>query len=108
MAERHQVFFSDKQPSGENRSLRLGYRLLLWFEGAKAFNRLPGVPESGDLEDIYYLESAFTTDGDPRVTIAGVANIPVKSWDRIKAPLEDDFAVLKVDHVPKGLIPIPS
>ena len=57
-------------------SLQLGYRIFLWFEGEKAFKRLPGLSGRADLEDIYTLSSAFRTDGAPRLTIAGVARAP--------------------------------
>ncbi|MDY6789934.1 MAG: trypsin-like peptidase domain-containing protein [Thermodesulfobacteriota bacterium] len=89
------------------RPVRLGYRLFLWFEGEKAFKRLPNLPGSPDLEDIYFVESAYSTDGISRLTIAGVAKPPVKTWQLIKSPLKDDFAVLKVDRLPDGLVPLP-
>ncbi len=88
------------------RSLCLGYRVFLWFEGEKAFKRLPGLSDSADLDDIYFIESAFRTDGTPRLTIAGVARSPIKTWQLIKFPLKDDFAVLKIDRVPEGLKPL--
>jgi len=87
-------------------SLRLGYRIFLWFEGERAFNRLPEFSDRSDLEDIYFLESAFSTDGVPRLTISGVARSPVKTWQLVKSPLKDDFAVLKIDKVPEGLKPL--
>jgi S1-C subfamily serine protease len=87
--------------------VRLGYRIFLWFEGEKAFKRLPDLPGSPDLEDIYFVESAYSTNGVSRLTIAGVAKPPVKTWQIIKSPLKDDFAVLKVDRLPDGLEPLP-
>ena len=87
--------------------VRLGYRLFLWFEGEKAFKRLPDLPGSPDLEDIYFVESAYSTNGISRLIIAGVAKPPVKTWQLIKSPLKDDFAVLKVDRLPDGLKPLP-
>ena len=89
------------------RPLRLVYQLFLWFEGQKAFNRLPGLSGSTDLEDIYFLDSVFSTDGRQRLIIAGVAKSPTKTWQLVKSPLKEDFAVLKIDHVPKGLQPLP-
>lgn len=89
------------------RPVRLGYRVFLWFEGEKAFKRLPDLPGSPDLEDIYFVESAYSTNGISRLTIAGVAKPPVKTWQLIKSPLKDDFAVLKVDSLPQGLEPLP-
>jgi len=89
------------------RPVRLGYRVFLWFEGEKAFKRLPDIPGSPDLEDIYFIESAYSTNGVSRLTIAGVAKPPVKTWQLIKSPLKDDFAVLKVDRLPEKLEPLP-
>jgi len=89
------------------RSLSFGYRGFLWFEGEKAFKRLPGLSGSTDLDDIYFIESAFRTDGIPRLKIAGVARPPVKTWQLVKSPLKNDFAVLKIDRVPDRLKPIP-
>ena len=89
------------------RPVRFGYRIFLWFEGEKAFKRLPVLPGSPDLEDIYFVESAYSTNGVSRLTIAGVAKPPVKTWQLIKSPLKDDFAVLKVDRLPENLEPLP-
>jgi tetratricopeptide (TPR) repeat protein len=89
------------------RSSSFGYRLFLWFEGEKAFNRSAGLTGSRDLADFYFLGSAFRTDGTPRLTIAGVAKPPVQTRQLVQSPLRDDFAVLKIDLVPKGLKPIP-
>ena len=87
--------------------LQLGYRIFLWFEGEKAFKRLPGFSKSAELDDIYGLSSAHRTDGDPRLTIAGVARSPDRTRQLIRSPLKDDFAVLKIDRVPTGLLPLP-
>ena len=89
------------------RPLRLAYRMFLWFEGEKAFNRLPDLSGSADLEDIYFFDSAFSTDGSRRLIISGVAKSPDKTWQLVKSPLKDDFAVLKIHHVPEGLKPLP-
>ena len=87
--------------------LQLGYRIFLWFEGEKAFKRLPGFSKSAELDDIYGLSSAYRTDGDPHLIIAGVARSPDRTWQLIRSPLKDDFAVLKIDRVPAGLLPLP-
>jgi S1-C subfamily serine protease/tetratricopeptide (TPR) repeat protein len=87
--------------------LQLGYRVFLWFEGQKAFKRLPGLLGSSDVEDIYGLSSAFRTDGHPRLKIAGVARVPDRTYQLIKSPLKDDFAVLKINRIPDGLQPLP-
>jgi hypothetical protein len=59
------------------------------------------------VEDIYGLSSAFRTDGHPRLKIAGVARVPDRTYQLIKSPLKDDFAVLKIDRIPEGLHPLP-
>lgn len=87
--------------------LQLGYRIFLWFEGQKAFKRLPELSESADLEDTYVLSSAFRTDANPRLTIVGVARAPDRTYQLIRSPLKDDFAVLKIEQVPEGLQPLP-
>jgi S1-C subfamily serine protease len=87
--------------------LQFGYRLYLWFEGQRAFSRLPALYGSDDLEDIYVTASAYSTQGPRFVKIAGVANLPQKTGDRVRSPLGDDFAVLKIDRVPPGLHPLP-
>ena len=88
-------------------SPELGYRIFLWFEGARAFKRLPGLSRSNELEDIYSLATAFRTDGTPHVAIVGVARSPDRTRQLIQSPLKDDFAVLKIDPVPRGLPPLP-
>jgi S1-C subfamily serine protease len=88
-------------------SPHLEYRAFLWFEGQRAFKRLPESAQSSDVEDGYHIKSAYRLDGPKTLKIAGVARPPVKSWQIINSPLKDDFAVLKIDPVPKGLIPLP-
>lgn len=90
-----------------DRSPRFGYRMFLWFEGEKAFNRSADLMDSADLDDAYFLGSAFRTDGIPRLTVAGVAMPPVQTRQLVASPLKDDFAVLKIDQVPEGLKPLP-
>jgi hypothetical protein len=87
--------------------LLFDYRIYLWFEGQRAFSRLPALSESNAVEDIYVTESAFGTHGPRRLWIAGVAPAPVKTRERLHAPLRDDFAVLKIDTIPPGLKPLP-
>ncbi len=87
--------------------LQFGYRIYLWFEGQRAFNRLPSLSDSENAEDVYVTATAFSTQGPRRVWIAGVALVPIKTWDRVHSPLGDDFAVLKIDEVPPDLKPLP-
>ena len=91
----------------QQKPLLLGYRIFLWFEGQKAFKRLPGLSESSEVDDIYGLSSAFRTDGHPHLKIAGVARAPDRTYQLIRSPLKDDFAVLKIDQVPEGLHSLP-
>jgi S1-C subfamily serine protease len=90
-----------------NRPIHLKYRIFLWFEGERAFKRLPVLSDRSDPADIYFLESAYRTDGVPQLTIAGVARLPVKTWQVVKYPLRDDFAILKIEKTPKKLLPLP-
>ena len=90
-----------------HRSPLFGYRMLLWFEGKKAFNRSAGLLDSQELTDVYFLGSAFRTDGTPRLTIVGVAKPLARIRQLVSSPLKDDFAVLKIDRVPEGLKPLP-
>ncbi len=87
--------------------VHLEYRAFLWFEGQRAFKRLPEPAQSVDVEDGYHIKSAYRLDGLKTVKISGVARPPVKSWQIINSPLRDDFAVLKIDPVPEGLSPLP-
>jgi S1-C subfamily serine protease/tetratricopeptide (TPR) repeat protein len=86
---------------------RFSYRIYLWFEGEKAFFRSPEVADSTDPADLYFLENAYASDRDQEVKIVGVAKPHYKTGTLIKAPLQDDFAVLKIDGVPPELIPLP-
>jgi len=83
------------------------YRIFLWFEGARAFNRVSRLMESPDLTDVYFVENAYSTESDPRLFIAGVPKPPVQTRQLITSPLKDDFAVIKINPVPKGLVPLP-
>ncbi len=100
------LLYINRYLSAEN-PLELGYRIFLWFEGAKAFERLPGLGQSTELEDIYSLAAAFRSDGTPHVAIVGVARSPDRTRQLIQSPLKDDFAVLKIDPVPPDLKPLP-
>ncbi|MFO7706928.1 MAG: trypsin-like peptidase domain-containing protein [Desulfobacterales bacterium] len=86
---------------------RLTYQIYLWFEGARAFNRSGRLIEDADLADVYFTENAFRTDGSPRVEIAGVARPPMRTRQLVASPLKDDFAVIKIERVPEGLVPLP-
>jgi len=89
------------------RSAQFGYRLFLWFDGAKAFNQSAGLMDSPDLADAYFLDTAYRSDGTPRVTIAGVAKPSEQMRQVVASPLMEDFAVIKIDKIPKGLELLP-
>ncbi|MGD9411416.1 MAG: trypsin-like peptidase domain-containing protein [Desulfobacterales bacterium] len=85
----------------------LKYRIFLWFEGARAFNRVSRLLESPDLTDVYFIENAFSTESEPRLFIAGVPKSSLQTRQMITSPLKDDFAVIKIDRLPEGLEPLP-
>ena len=84
-----------------------GYRIFLWFEGDQAFNRIAKVLETTEVTDVYLTDGAFSTQLPSRLTIAGVAKPPLKTRQVVISPLKDDYAALKIDKVPAGLIPLP-
>ena len=86
---------------------RFGYRLFLWFERQKAFNRAAQMLETSETTDVYLLDSAFSSESSPRVSVAGVPKPPVRTRQVMTSPLKDDFAVLKIGQVPEGLTPLP-
>ena len=86
---------------------RFGYRLFLWFERQKAFNRAAQMLEASSLTDVYLLDSAFSSESSPRVSVAGVPKPPARTRQLMKSPLKEDFAVLKIGRVPEGLAPLP-
>ncbi len=95
-----QIRAADKTPLFE-------YQLYLWFEGDSAFSQLLGIGAGKELEDIYDLDSAYRRGGSRSVSIAGVARPPSRTSQKINAPLQDDFAVLKINRVPQGLMVLP-
>ncbi len=86
---------------------RLTYHIYLWFEGGRAFNLSGRLIEGADLADVYFTENAFSTEGAPRVDIAGVARPPMRTRQLVTSPLKDDFAVIKIERVPEDLEPLP-
>jgi S1-C subfamily serine protease len=95
-----QLMFSEITP-------KFGYRIFLWFEGEKAFNRAARLLESSELTDIYLVDFAFSSESTPRVAIAGVPKPPVQTRQLMASPIKDDFAILKIDNVPEGIQPLP-
>jgi serine/threonine protein kinase len=86
---------------------RFGFNMYLWFEGTKAFNRAGRLIESSELADLYFIETAYSKESTPRVSIVGIPKTPVLTQQVFASPLRDDFAVLKIDPKPEGLLPLP-
>jgi len=86
---------------------RFGYRIYLWFDGEKAFNRVASMMQNPELTDLYFTDIAYSTEATPRLKIAGVAKTPSQTRQLLSSPLRDDFAVLKIESVPPGLPPLP-
>ncbi|MGD2125307.1 MAG: trypsin-like peptidase domain-containing protein [Desulfobacteraceae bacterium] len=84
-----------------------GYRMFLWFEGEKAFNRAARMMESADLTDLYFVDTAFSSETSPRISIAGTPKTTVRTKQALTSPFKDDFAVLKIDRLPEGVKPLP-
>ena len=89
------------------KSVKFDYKMYLWFEGDKAFNRLPVLSKSSELSDSYYLASAYSTGGEGNLRIAGIPRSSLKTSEMIKSPFKNDFAVLKIDTLPPRLKPLP-
>jgi len=89
------------------KNLEFDHRMFLWFEGEKAFNRLPALRNSRELSDSYYLPSAFRSDGKSNLRIVGVPRASSKTGEMITSPFKHDFAVLKIDAIPEDIIPLP-
>ncbi len=89
------------------KTVKFDYNMYLWFEGAKAFNRLPALSNSTETSDAYYLSSSYSSKGEGNLKIAGVPRISMKTGEMIKSPFKNDFAVLKIDGLPNTLKPLP-
>jgi S1-C subfamily serine protease len=87
--------------------VKFGHRMFLWFEGEKAFNRLPALRGSEKLSDYYYLSSAYRTGGKGNLKTIGVPRSSLKTGEMIKSPFKNDFAVLKIDTLPSNLKALP-
>ncbi len=101
------LFQAYAQYSAQNKPISFEYRLFLWFEGEKAFNRLPALSNSVELSDSYYLSSAYSSQGRGNLRIVGVPRTPIKTGEMIKSPFKNDYAVLKIDSPPPSLKPLP-
>ncbi|MBT4288803.1 MAG: trypsin-like serine protease [Deltaproteobacteria bacterium] len=101
------LFSAINRMKANSSNIQFNYRLFLWFEGEQAYKRLPGLAGSSDIEDIYSIENAYRSDAKPNVIIAGVSRPKVNMGYLNNSPLKDDFAVLKINQIPSGLVPLP-
>ncbi|WP_300464261.1 trypsin-like peptidase domain-containing protein [Desulfobacula sp.] len=101
------LFQAYNQSATLKKPIEFDYRMFLWFEGEKAFNRLPALRTSPELSDAYYLSSAYSSNGPGNLRIVGVPRSSAKTGERIKSPFKNDFAVLKIDTLPPHLKPLP-
>ena len=101
------LFNAYRKAQAMGKSLRFNHRMFLWFEGEKAFNRLPDLRTSRELSDSYFLASAFRSDGKSNLRIVGVPRDSGETGEIIRSPFKHDFAVLKIDTIPQGLTPLP-
>jgi len=90
-----------------NKPVEFDYKMYLWFEGEKAFKRLPALSETPELSDSYYLSSSYNTGGEGNLRIVGVPRSSSKTGEMIKSPFKNDFAILKIDTLPSRLKPLP-
>ncbi len=105
--EDNALFITLAQYQLMNQTPSFGYRMFLWFEGQKAFNRAGFMMESPEPADLYFIDSAFSTESDRTLSIAGVAKPLLQTRQLLTSPLKNDFAVLKIENVPEGLTPLP-
>ncbi len=101
------LFQAYHQVSMVKKAVVFDYKMYLWFEGSKAFKRLPALSDSTEISDLYHLSSAYISGGEGNLRIAGVPRTSTKTGELIKAPFKNDFAVLKIDTLPSDLKPIP-
>lgn len=101
------LFQAYNQLAEIKRTVNFDYKIYLWFEGAKAFNRLPVLRDSQELSDAYYLTSAYSTGGKGNLRIVGIPRARSSTGELIKSPFRNDFAVLKIDEPPIHLKPLP-
>nr|NJM04857.1 trypsin-like serine protease [Desulfobacula sp.] len=101
------LFRAYEHYSRYTKNITFDYRMFLWFEGARAFNRLPAFQDSPDLSDLYDLSSAYSTGGPGNLRIAGIPRSSVRTSEMVRSPFVNDFAVLKIDSPPPGLRPLP-
>ena len=85
---------------------KFGYRSFLWFEGEKAFFKHQE-DIACEISDVYNLDTAYRSDGEPKVEIAGIIPPPARKIDLIQSPLGNDVAVLKINTTPHGIQPLP-
>lgn len=96
--------------SKRSEKIQFESRLLLWFDGQRAIKQISELSETDDLdqfmEDRYFVQNAYRSNGSPNVYIAGVQPSPWNLEQLRQSPLGDDVAFLKIDQPPKNLQPI--
>ncbi|MBW1998010.1 MAG: trypsin-like peptidase domain-containing protein [Deltaproteobacteria bacterium] len=101
------LFSAAEQLKKDDRVPKFDYRLLLWFEGTRAFNRAARFMEEAQLEDVYLTSTAYTRISRRRVSIAGIPKPLTRITQIVSSPFKDDFALLRIDPVPPGIAPLP-
>ena len=90
--------------------VQLKYSVMLWFDGQRAVRRgradIPSAGIDDAVEDRYFTQNAYRSGGTPSVRIAGILPEPRSLRERLRSPLGDDLAFLKIDQVPAGVRPI--
>jgi hypothetical protein len=60
------------------------------------------------VSDRYYLDSAYSSGKQDRnVRLVGIMSPPVDSAEAVRSTLQNDAAVLKINSLPEGALPIP-
>lgn len=97
--------------SGTEKEVRLRYRVLAWLDGQPAIRQgrqnLPNQDIDQYLEDRYLVQTPQSSGVSQDVRIAGIVPPPRGLRARLRSPLSDDAAFLKLDRVPAGVRPLP-
>jgi len=75
-------------------------------EGERAFNRAGRMVASPDLTDLYLSRKPSVRKHLPACVSPGWVNAR-RIRQLLTSPLKDDFALIKIEKIPSGLVPIP-
>jgi len=90
-----------------NIPFRFGVTYYLWFDGDEAFRHLH-TAASDSVADQFRLDTAYSSDSDDRqVQLLGVMPFPGDRAEFLASQLKNDIAVLKINPLPEGAVPIP-